>query len=92
MRYGVQGSNEHHILESTATEVTISGLASATSYSIEVAAENNVGIGEYSQPITAMTYSKDKYNQEYHFGLFLASLLNFYETFLLLVVVEASVA
>ena len=70
MRYGVQGSNEHHILESTATEVTISGLASATSYSIEVAAENNVGIGEYSQPITAMTYSKDKYNQEYHFGLF----------------------
>ena len=40
------------------TETTISGLNAATNYSIEVAALNSVGTGEYSDPITSLTFCK----------------------------------
>ena len=42
----------------TTTETTISGLNTATNYSIEVAAVNSVGIGEYSNLTTALTLCK----------------------------------
>ena len=39
-------------------ETTISGLHSATNYSIEVAAVNSAGIGVYSDPIVSSTEGK----------------------------------
>ena len=41
-----------------ATEATISELTPSTSYSIEVAAVNSVGIGPYSNLIYSSTLSK----------------------------------
>ena len=40
------------------TEATISSLNSSTTYSIQVAAVNSVGIGVYSVPVTAVTDGK----------------------------------
>ena len=37
------------------TEATISSLMSSTTYSIEVAAMNTVGIGEYTAPVIVET-------------------------------------
>ena len=61
MRYGVQGSESTQTVSVAGgftTETTISGLDSATNYSIEVAAVNNGGIGEYSDPIIFLTDGK----------------------------------
>ena len=44
-----------NILGGTTTEATISGLNSATNYSIEVAAVNSAGTGNYSHTIFAIT-------------------------------------
>ena len=41
-----------------ATMTTVSGLESSTTYSIEVAAVNSAGIGEYSVPYIIRTDSK----------------------------------
>ena len=57
VRYGVQGSGSTQTLNvsgSATTEATISGLESATNYSIEVAAVNSAGTGVYSAPLTAL--------------------------------------
>ena len=40
------------------TEATISSLMSSTTYSIQVAAVNSVGIGLYSAPINQLTLGK----------------------------------
>ena len=62
VRYKVKGS--YHIqnmrVKSSAvtTEVTITGLHSATTYSIEVAAVNSAGTGVYSAAIVATTKRK----------------------------------
>ena len=56
MRYGVQGSEcvqTVTVSGGAATEVIISRLIDAVTYSIEVAAVNSAGTGEYSNPITA---------------------------------------
>ena len=37
------------------TEATISSLMSSTTYSIEMAALNNVGVGEYTAPVIVET-------------------------------------
>ena len=56
--YGVHGSGSSQIVYiqgAATTETTISGLNSTTNYSIKVAAVNNAGIGNYSDPIIATT-------------------------------------
>ena len=61
VRYGVQGSGSTQMLSvsgSATTEATISGLESATNYSIEVAAVNSAGTGVYSAPLTALNSSE----------------------------------
>ena len=61
MRYGVQGSGStqtESVSGGATTEATISGLASATNYSIEVAAVNSAGTGVYSDPLMRITDSK----------------------------------
>ena len=58
VRYGVQGSGSTQTLNvsgSSTTEATISGLESAAYYSIEVAAVNGAGTGEYSDVLTVLT-------------------------------------
>ena len=58
VRYGVQGSGStqtRDVSGGSVTEATISSLMPSTTYSIQVAAVNNVGIGEYSDPITVET-------------------------------------
>ena len=61
VQYGVEGSGSTQMLTvngATVNEATISGLMSSTNYSIQVAAVNSAGTGEYSDPITAMTDGK----------------------------------
>ena len=61
MRYGVQGSESTQnvsVAGGATTETTISGLHSATIYSIGVAAVNNAGIGVYSDTIVLSTEGK----------------------------------
>ena len=58
VRYGVQGSGStqtESVSGGGATITTISGLMASTTYSIEVAAVNSAGTGDYSDPITAET-------------------------------------
>ena len=57
MRYGVQGTAEgdRTTEESSGGMYTISGLSTATEYTVEVAAVNSAGTGVYSDPITAKT-------------------------------------
>ena len=58
VRYGVQGSGStptESVSGGATTEATISGLAAATSYDIEVAAVNSAGTGVYSDPLTVLT-------------------------------------
>ena len=47
-----------NVLGGDSTEAIIMGLTSATIYTIEVAAVNNAGTGEYSNSITAVTGGK----------------------------------
>ena len=42
----------------TGSEAMISGLETSTNYSVEVAAVNSAGVGEYSDPIIVPTESK----------------------------------
>ena len=61
MRYRVEGSESTQTMSAPGgaiTETTISGLHSATNYSIEVAAVNNAGIGGYSDSIIFLTEGK----------------------------------
>ena len=58
VRYGVEGSGSTQttsVSGGAATEATITGLNSATNYSIEVAAVNSGGTGDYSNLISATT-------------------------------------
>ena len=58
MRYGVHSSGNSHTVYvpgAATTETTISELTSTTTYSIEVAALNSAGTGNYSYPINATT-------------------------------------
>ena len=57
VRYGVQGTAEgdRTTEESSGGMYTISGLSTATEYTVEVAAVNSAGTGVYSDPITAKT-------------------------------------
>ena len=52
VRYGDMGSGSPQTVTVSEREVTIQGLISSTTYSIEVAAVNSAGVGVYSYPIT----------------------------------------
>ena len=61
VRYGVEGSGSTQTSEVSgggATNIVISGLNSFTNYTVEVAAENSVGTGVYSDPYIVQTDSK----------------------------------
>ena len=58
VRYGVQGSGSTQTVSVSggeATMTTISGLRASTNYSIEVAAVNSAGTGDYSPVIMEET-------------------------------------
>ena len=60
VRYWVQRSSTHTVNVSggTTTRFTLAGLSNSTTYSIDVAAINNVGIGKYSDSIMVKTKGK----------------------------------
>ena len=58
VRYGVQGNGSTQTVNVSggdATMTTISGLMASTNYSIEVAAVNNAGTGNYSDAVISET-------------------------------------
>ena len=66
VQYGVQGSGSSQAMIATgwnATEAKISELTPSTTYSIEVAAVNSVGIGAYNSPISASISGNDKFEE-----------------------------
>ena len=58
VRYGVVGSGNTETMNVTGNVAMISGLVTSTNYSVEVAAVNSAGVGEYSDPIIVPTESK----------------------------------
>ena len=61
LRYGVKESGNTQTVSvsgEATTESTLNGLVYATIYSIEVAAVNSAGIGDYSVPIIFATEGK----------------------------------
>ena len=61
MQYGVRvnmTSQNMNVSGDATTQVTVSGLNSATTYSFEVSAVNSAGTGVYSTPTTALTLCK----------------------------------
>ena len=58
VRYGEMGSGSSQNESATGNEEVISGLKTSTNYTVEVAAENSVGRGDYSEPIIVTTDSK----------------------------------
>ena len=67
VQYGVQGNVSTQTMSvsvGATREATISGLDSDTTYSIEVAGENSVGIGVYSDPLVVDT-PDSKYGSNY---------------------------
>ena len=58
VRYGEMGSESTQNKSVTGNEEVISGLKTSTNYTVEVAAENSVGRGDYSEPIIVTTDSK----------------------------------
>ena len=61
VRYGVQGSGSTQTRNVSITEATISSLLPSTTYSIEVAAVNSAGIGNYSDPPVIIETLPSKY-------------------------------
>ena len=59
VRYGVVGSGNTETMNVTGSGAMISELIeTSTNYSVEVAAVNSAGVGEYSDPIMVPTESK----------------------------------
>ena len=58
VRYRIQGNGSIqtvNVIGEDITDMSISGLKSSTTYSIEVAAVNSAGIGMYSNPLNVTT-------------------------------------
>ena len=55
VQYGVVGSESIQNISVSGANVTISNLAPSTKYIVQVAAMNDVGTGEYSDPVTTNT-------------------------------------
>ena len=58
VQYGVEGSESTQTMTVSGASVNITGLVESTTYTIEVAAVNNVGIGVYSEPLIITAQSK----------------------------------
>ena len=61
LQYGVVGSESTQnmpVSGASTTEATITGLVESTTYTIKVAAVNDVGIGVYSEPMMITAQSK----------------------------------
>ena len=59
VQYGVVGSESTQTMYVSGTSASITGLVESTTYTIEVAAVNNVGIGVYySEPLMITAQSK----------------------------------
>ena len=55
VQYGVLGSESTQTMSVSGANVTISNLAPSTKYIVQVAAMNDAGTGEYSDPVTTNT-------------------------------------
>ena len=55
VQYGVVGSESTQNMSVSGANVTISNLAPSTKYIVQVAAMNDAGTGEYSDPVTTNT-------------------------------------
>ena len=62
VRYGISGSEFILTKNVSGEAATISGLISAITYTIEVAAVNSAGTGTYSSPITAKIDGKSSWS------------------------------
>ena len=61
MRYTGGGSiDSMPVAGGSVMEATISGLIQSTTYSIQVAAVNSAGTGDYSYPLIVATHSQSK--------------------------------
>ena len=79
VQYGIQGSGStvrKNVPGGDATEATLTGLKSATTYYVEVAAVNSVGIGVYSKSISILTEGKNNYQSREIYGACYLSLLS----------------
>ena len=61
VRYGEKGSGREERKMVSGTSFTFSGFTSSTEYSVSVAAVNGVGVGPYTDIITAETDGELKY-------------------------------
>ena len=62
VRYGVEGSgNTPQTMAATGNGATILDLTPSTNYTVEVAAVNSAGVGDYSIPIVVNTESKSDF-------------------------------
>ena len=74
VQYGVQGSGSTQTMNvsgGSVTEATISSLMPSTTYSIQVAAVNSAGIGDYSDAITTKTLQSNLLYGVYVYDSFL---------------------
>ena len=62
VRYGVEGSGSTQTMTATGNGATISDLIPSTNYTVEVAAVNSAGVGDYSDPpIIVITESESDF-------------------------------
>ena len=67
VRYGVEGSGSTQTMAATGNGATISELTPTTNYTVEVAAVNSAGVGDYSDPpIIVNTESKPDFETWWH--------------------------
>ena len=67
VRYGVEGSGNTQTVIATGNGATIFDLIPSTNYTVEVAAVNSAGVGEYSDPpIIVNTESKSDFKTWWH--------------------------
>ena len=66
VRYGVEGSGSPQTVTATGNGATISDLTPSTNYTVQVAAVNSAGVGDYSVPIIVNTESKSDFKTWWH--------------------------
>ena len=67
VRYGVEGSGSTQTVTATGNGATILDLIPSTNYTVQVAAVNSAGVGEYSDPsIIVNTESKSDFKTWWH--------------------------
>ena len=67
VRYGVEGSGSTQTMTATGNGATVSDLTRSTNYTMQVAAVNSAGVGDYSDPpIIVNTESKSDFKTWWH--------------------------